>query len=83
MAALALAGPEPEEEYPGRFDPTLLAVITVALLAAGMSTLDGILVALSSIAANDLFLNLTERSLLAQHTPEQRARYAAYRAGTP
>lgn len=58
------------------FDPTLLAVITVALLAAGMSTLDGILVALSSIAANDLFLNLTERSLLAQHTPEQRARIA-------
>ena len=40
------------------FSPSMLAVVAVALLAAGMSTLDGILVALSSIAANDLFTNL-------------------------
>lgn len=37
-----------------QFGPGLLAVITVALLAAGMSTLDGLLVALSSIAGHDL-----------------------------
>jgi SSS family solute:Na+ symporter/sodium/pantothenate symporter len=37
-----------------QFGPELLAVITIALLAAGMSTLDGLLVALSSIAGHDL-----------------------------
>ncbi|MEZ4371802.1 MAG: sodium:solute symporter family protein [Polyangiaceae bacterium] len=58
------------------FGPGMLSVITVALLAAGMSTLDGILVALSSIAANDLFLNLTEKNLLKNHEEEQRARIA-------
>lgn len=46
------------------FSPTMVAVVTVALLSAGMSTLDGILIALSSIAANDLFLNLTRKNLL-------------------
>jgi sodium/pantothenate symporter len=54
------------------FDPVLLAVITVALLAAGMSTLDGILVALSSIAANDLLAPTLLRNL----PPERRARVA-------
>lgn len=46
------------------FGPFLNAVITVALIAAGMSTLDGILVSLSSIAANDLVRNLAGRRLL-------------------
>ncbi|MEM6786005.1 MAG: hypothetical protein AAF715_00695 [Myxococcota bacterium] len=55
------------------FDPAMLAVITVALLAAGMSTLDGILVALSSIAAGDLFLNLTRGNLLASKTEKERS----------
>jgi sodium/pantothenate symporter len=36
------------------FPPAILAFVTVAILAAGMSTLDGILVALSTIVANDL-----------------------------
>jgi SSS family solute:Na+ symporter/sodium/pantothenate symporter len=36
------------------FSPEMLALVAVALLAAGMSTLDGILVSLSTIAANDL-----------------------------
>ena len=58
------------------FSPTMVAVITVALLAAGMSTLDGILVALSTIAANDLFLGLTENNLLRDKTPEQRMKMA-------
>ncbi|NIR52544.1 sodium:solute symporter family protein [candidate division KSB1 bacterium] len=35
--------------------------VSVVLLAAGMSTLDGILVALSTISANDLLLNLIDR----------------------
>ncbi len=58
------------------FPAPLVAVISVALMAAGMSTLDGILVALSSIAGNDLFLALTRRNLLRNHTPEQRSRLA-------
>lgn len=45
------------------FSPGVMAVIAVALLAAGMSTLDGILVALSSIAGNDLFAPLAARFL--------------------
>jgi len=55
------------------FPAPVTAFITIALLAAGMSTLDGILVALSSIAANDLFLATTENNLLRHKTPEQRA----------
>ena len=61
------------------FGPTTLAIITVALMAAGMSTLDGILVALSSIAAGDLFLPVAERRWLAGASSEQRGR-AAHRA---
>jgi SSS family solute:Na+ symporter/sodium/pantothenate symporter len=61
------------------FSPTTVAVITVALLAAGMSTLDGILVALSSIAATDLFLPIAERRWLAGADEATRGR-AAHRA---
>jgi SSS family solute:Na+ symporter/sodium/pantothenate symporter len=56
------------------------AFIAVALLSAGMSTLDGILVALSTITANDLFLNATERNILAKYSPQQRSKIA-HRAG--
>lgn len=62
------------------FSPPMIAVIMVALMSAGMSTLDGILIALSSIAANDLFLNLTRDTLLKDKTEEQRG-LAAHRAG--
>ena len=62
------------------FHPVLIAIISVALLAAGMSTLDGILIALSSIAANDLFLNITRNNFLADYEPEERQRIA-HRAG--
>jgi len=41
----------------------LLALISVALLAAGMSTLDGILVALSAMVVNDLVLPFRNSSL--------------------
>lgn len=60
------------------FSPTMLAVIMVALMAAGMSTLDGILLALSSIAANDLFLNLTKNNVLEGKTEEERGKIAYY-----
>lgn len=62
------------------FSPVMIAVVTVALLSAGMSTLDGILIALSSIAANDLFLNLTKKNLL-KNMDEEGQLKAAHRAG--
>jgi len=43
------------------FPPVAQIAISIALLAAGMSTLDGILVALSAILANDVFLVLRRR----------------------
>ncbi len=56
------------------FGPGLTAVITVALLAAGMSTLDGLLVGLSATVANDLFLPLAPKRWLEGKTEEQRSR---------
>lgn len=61
------------------FSPSMIAVITVALMAAGMSTLDGILVSLSSIAANDLYRNIAERRWLAGRSASQKS-HAAHRA---
>ena len=58
------------------FGPVMVAIISVALLSAGMSTLDGILIALSSIAANDFFLNLTRDNMLAEKSEEERHRIA-------
>jgi len=43
------------------FSPIVGVFISIAILAAAMSTLDGILVAISAIIANDLFLPLTEK----------------------
>ena len=54
------------------FPPWLFTVIAVVLLAAAMSTLDGLLVSLSTITANDLVLNL----LPAQTTEAERLRLA-------
>lgn len=42
------------------FSPALTALISVAVLAAGMSTLDGLLIALSAIFANDIYLALVK-----------------------
>ncbi len=53
------------------FSPAVATIITIALLAAGMSTLDGILVALSSIVANDLYLILYKKKL-AHFSKEER-----------
>lgn len=58
------------------FGPSMMAIVTVALLAAGMSTLDGILVALSTIVASDLFVPVAERSWLAKMSESDKARIA-------
>ncbi len=58
------------------FPAPLVAVIMVALLAASMSTLDGILVAMASIAANDVFLPLARRGRLASRPQAEQARVA-------
>lgn len=54
------------------FSPAVGVLISIALLAAGMSTLDGLLVALSAIVANDLFLPLHRR----KRSPEEEAALA-------
>jgi len=43
------------------FPPWIFTMVSVVLLAAAMSTLDGLLVSMSTITANDLVLNLVER----------------------
>ncbi len=43
------------------FPPWLFTLVSVVLLAAAMSTLDGLLVGISTITANDLVLNLLGR----------------------
>lgn len=53
------------------FPPAFAAAISIAILAAGMSTLDGILVALSAIFANDVVLALRGRE---GRDPESEAR---------
>lgn len=58
------------------FSPVMIAVIMVALMAAGMSTLDGILLALSSIVASDLFLNLTRGNVLATRSEDEQLKIA-------
>lgn len=58
------------------FSPLIGVLISVALLAAGMSTMDGILVSASTIAGNDLLLGSVGRRLLADRTEEDRQRLA-------
>lgn len=58
------------------FSPGVFTVISVVLLAAAMSTLDGLMVGLSTITANDLWLNLTTKGRT--RTEDQYRR--AYRA---
>jgi SSS family solute:Na+ symporter/sodium/pantothenate symporter len=43
------------------FPPSLFTIISIVLLAASMSTLDGLLVGMSTITANDVVLNVLER----------------------
>ncbi|MEO0575658.1 MAG: hypothetical protein AAF004_09355 [Pseudomonadota bacterium] len=62
------------------FPDWLFTVVAVVLLAAAMSTLDGLLVSLSTIAANDLFLNMLPGALRTRMSEEQQMRWAM-RAG--
>ncbi|MEZ4989313.1 MAG: hypothetical protein R2824_02835 [Saprospiraceae bacterium] len=54
----------------------LFTIISVVLLAAAMSTLDGLLVGISTITANDLVLNLIDRFSTQQLTDGQKMRAA-------
>jgi len=56
------------------FPDWVFTIISVVLLAAAMSTLDGLLVSLSTITANDLVLNLVDRYSPRERTPEERMR---------
>lgn len=60
----------------GSFSPTLGVFISVALLAAGMSTMDGILVSASSIAGNDLVLGALGQKIWPGRTQEAREQLA-------
>ena len=56
------------------FPPWVFTIVGVVLLAAAMSTLDGLLVSMSTITANDLVLNLVERR--AHHSEEEQMAFA-------
>jgi len=56
------------------FPPWVFTIVGVVLLAAAMSTLDGLLVSMSTITANDLVLNLVERRQ--HHDEEQQMAFA-------
>lgn len=58
------------------FPDGLFTVISVVLLAAAMSTLDGLLVGISTITANDLVLNLLNRWGGTRYDQEQKMRFA-------
>ncbi|MEM0995069.1 MAG: hypothetical protein AAGI49_18710 [Bacteroidota bacterium] len=60
------------------FPDWVFTIVSVVLLAAAMSTLDGLLVGISTITANDLVLNLVNRGK-SKKTKEQKMQLA-YRA---
>jgi Na+/proline symporter len=55
-------------------------LISIGILCAGISTLEGILLALSTIVSTDLYLGLFGGNLLKHKTPEQR-NLSAFRVG--
>ena len=58
------------------FSYGLQVVITIGLLCAGISTLEGILLALSTVISVDLFLGIFSDTTLAQVEPERKRRTA-------
>ncbi|MEM9194864.1 MAG: sodium:solute symporter family protein [Myxococcota bacterium] len=60
------------------FHPIVAVLISVALLAAGMSTMDSILVSASTIAGSDLFNGVLGQTLLPKKTDEERAKLALW-----
>ncbi len=63
-----------------QFGDVTFVLISVALVAAGMSTLDGILVAMSTVVSNDVYLPIAGRTFLSDRTPDQQ-QLAGYRFG--
>ena len=58
------------------FPDWVFTLISIVLLAAAMSTLDGLLVGISTITANDLVLNLIDRFTKKEMTEEQKMKIA-------
>ena len=56
------------------FPDWVFTIVGIVLLAAAMSTLDGLLVSMSTITANDLVLNLAERRT--HHSQEEQMAFA-------
>ncbi|CAN5733189.1 sodium:solute symporter [soil metagenome] len=56
--------------------PWVFTLVSVVLLAAAMSTLDGIMIGVATITANDLVLNLIDRNGTSGRSPEERQRLA-------
>ena len=56
-----------------QFGPIARSVVTVGLVAAGFSTLEGLLVALSTIFANDVYSPLARSRGVAQETIERKS----------
>lgn len=63
-----------------QFGDTAFVLISVALVAAGMSTLDGILVAMSTVVSNDVYLPVATRTFLADRSADEQ-QLAGYRFG--
>ena len=61
------------------FPEWLFTIVSVVLLAAAMSTLDGLLVGISTITANDLILNLMDRYGKSRLSEKEKMR-SAFRA---
>ena len=55
------------------FGPLLRVVISIGILCAGLSTLEGIILALSAILSGDIYLNLTSRRQVDPQVASQRA----------
>jgi len=58
------------------FPDWVFTLISIVLLAAAMSTLDGLLVSISTITANDLILNIIDKYSKKKLTEEQKMKYA-------
>jgi len=58
------------------FPDWVFTIISVVLLAAAMSTLDGLLVSISTITANDLVLNIADRFFDGSRSEAERMRFA-------
>lgn len=58
------------------FSPTVAAFVSLGVLAAGFSTMEGLLIAISSIMSNDFYLNLFKRNLLKDKSDEQQRKSA-------